>query len=182
MQLVTAQGPEAERADGRGGWCFSDQAFYRDALVVSFVLFFGSILVGLVIVTTVPRVLNLAIRPDKVYRLYGFHDWLHRWIARLTNAKFLSNFVGDTSWIVSYLRAIGYNLGKIVQTGANFGVNVKHESPYLSSVGTGTMVADALSMMNAEFSSTSFRLSRTFIGEHNFLGNGIAYPPQRQDG
>ena len=30
----------------------------------------------------------------------------------------------------------------------------------LSSVGSGTMVADALSMMNAEFSSTSFRLSR----------------------
>jgi non-ribosomal peptide synthetase-like protein len=96
---------------------------------------------------------------------------------RLTNAKVLSNLVGDTSWIVYYLRAIGYDLGKIVQTGANFGGQVKHESPYLSSIGTGTMVADALSMMNAEFSSTSFRLSWTFIGEHNFLGNGIAYPP-----
>jgi non-ribosomal peptide synthetase-like protein len=89
----------------------------------------------------------------------------------------LSNLVGDTSWIVYYLRAIGYDLGKIVQTGSNFGGNVKHESPYLSSIGTGTMVADALSMMNAEFSSTSFRLSWTFIGERNFLGNGIAYPP-----
>ena len=33
--------------------------FYRDALVVSFVLFFGSILVGFVIVMTVPRLLNL---------------------------------------------------------------------------------------------------------------------------
>ena len=128
-----------------------------------------------------PRCSTSLIRPYKVYRLYGFYYGVHRWIVRLTNAKVLSNLVGDTSWIVYYLRAIGYDLGKIVQTGSNFGGQVKHESPYLSSIGTGTMVADALSMMNAEFSSTSFRLSWTFIGEHNFLGNGIAYPPQRQD-
>ena len=149
---------------------------------MSFVLFFGSVLTGFVIVTTVPRLLNLAIRPDKVYRLYGFHYGIHRWIVRLTNAKFLSNLVGDTSWIVYYLRGIGYDLGKIVQTGANFGGQVKHESPYLSSIGTGTMVADALSMMNAEFSATTFRLSRASIGKHNYLGNGIAYPPRGRTG
>ena len=126
---------------------------------MSSVLYFGSLLVGFVIVTTVPRLLNLVIRPYTVYRLYGFYYGLHRLIARLTNAKVLSGLVGDSSWIVHYLRGIGYDLGKIVQTGANFGGMVKHESPYLSSIGTGTMVADALSMMNAEFSSTSFRLS-----------------------
>ena len=167
-------------AEGTGA--FTSSMFYRDALVVSIVLFFGSLLAGLVIVMTVPRLLNLLIRPDKVYRLYGFHYGVHRWIVRLTNAKVLSNLVGDSSWIVYYLRGIGYDLGKIVQTGANFGGNVKHESPYLSSVGTGTMVADALSMMNAEFSTTSFRLSRVSIGAHNFLGNGIAYPPQGRTG
>ena len=43
-----------------------------------------------------------------------------------------------------YLRGIGYDLGKIVQTGANFGGNVKHESPYLSSIGSGTMVEQTL--------------------------------------
>jgi len=155
---------------------FTNWTFYRDALVVSLVLYLGSLLVGFVIVTTVPRLLNLLIRPYTVYRLYGFYYGLHRLIARLTNAKALSGLVGDTSWIVHYLRGIGYDLGKIVQTGANFGGMVKHESPYLSSIGTGTMVADALSMMNAEFSSTSFRLSWTFIGERNFLGNGIVYP------
>jgi len=175
--LLLVKVPKLSELVGEGAGAFTDWWFYRDALVVSFVLFFGSILVGLVIVTTVPRLLNLLIRPYKVYRLYGFYYGVHRWIVRLTNAKVLSNLVGDTSWIVFYLRAIGYDLGKIVQTGANFGGNVKHESPYLSSIGTGTMVADALSMMNAEFSSTSFRLSWTFIGEHNFLGNGIAYPP-----
>jgi non-ribosomal peptide synthetase-like protein len=126
--------------------------------------------------------LNLLIRPNKVYRLYGFHYGVHRWIVRLTNAKVLSNLVGDSSWIVYYLRGIGYDLGKIIQTGSNFGGNVKHESPYLSSIGTGTMVADALSMMNAEFSNTTFRLSRVSIGERNYLGNGIAYPPRGKTG
>ena len=129
-----------------------------------------------------PAAAQPRLKPDRVYRLYGFHYGVHRWIVRLTNAKFLSNLVGDSSWIVHYLRGIGYDLGKIVQTGANFGGQVKHESPYLSSVGSGTMVADALSMMNAEFSSTSFRLSRTSIGARNFLGNGIAYPPRGRTG
>src|SRR5439155_21685724 len=43
-------------------------------------------------------------------------------------------------------------------------------------VGSGTMVADGLSIVNADFSGTSFRVSRATIGPHNFLGNNIAYP------
>jgi non-ribosomal peptide synthetase-like protein len=38
------------------------------------------------------------------------------------------------------------------------------------------MVADGLSLMNADFSSTSFQVSRVAIGPHNFVGNNIAYP------
>jgi non-ribosomal peptide synthetase-like protein len=174
--LLLLKVPRLNELMGDESSAFTSWTFYRDALAVSSVLYFGSILVGFVIVMAVPRLLNLLIRPYTVYRLYGFYYGLHRLIARLTNAKALSGLVGDTSWIVYYLRGIGYDLGKIVQTGANFGGQVKHESPYLSSIGTGTMVADALSMMNAEFSSTSFRLSWTFIGERNFLGNGIVYP------
>jgi len=139
--------PRLSELMAEGAGAFTSWTFYRDALVVSLVLYFGSILAGFVIVTTVPRLLNLLIRPDKVYRLYGFHYGIHRLIVRLTNAKVLSNLVGDSSWIVHYLRGIGYDLGKIVQTGANFGGQVKHESPFLSSIGTGTMVADALSMI-----------------------------------
>ena len=158
------------------GASFTSSTFYRDALAASFVLFFGSVLAGFFIVMTVPRLLNLFIRPYRVYRLYSFHYGIHRWIVRFSNVKFLSNLVGDSSWIVHYLRGIGYDLGKIVQTGANFGGNIKHESPFLSSIGSGTMVADAWSMMNAEFSTTSFRLFRASIGARNFLGNGVAYP------
>src|ERR1700761_627942 len=62
------------------------------------------------------------------------------------------------------------------QTGSNFGMDVKHEVPGLSRVGAGTMVSDGLSFVNAEFSSTSFRVLPTTIGQRNFLGNGIVYP------
>ena len=53
--------------------------------------------------------------------------------------------------------------------------------PTLSVVGTGTMVSDGLSMINAEFSSSSFRVVPAVIGTRNFLGNGIAYPAGRPD-
>ena len=53
---------------------------------------------------------------------------------------------------------------------------MQHENPFLSAVGSGTMVADGLSIMNADYSSTSFRVSRVAIGPRNFLGNHIAYP------
>ena len=157
-------------------------SFYLEALAGSFVLLFGGLLVGLLVVGIVPRLLNLAIEPDKVYPLYGIHYFLHRTIARLTNVKIFTYLFGDSSSIVYYLRYIGYNLGKVEQTGSNFGTGVVHESPYLSSVGSGTVVADGLSINNADYSSTSFRVSQTTIGAHNFLGNHIAYPSQGKTG
>jgi non-ribosomal peptide synthetase-like protein len=101
----------------------------------------------------------------------------------VTNSKFFTYLFGDSSYIVGYLRWIGYDMRRpIQQTGSNFGTMVTHESPYLSSIGSGTMVADGLSMMNADFSSTSFRVSRVMVGSHNFLGNSIAYPAQARTG
>jgi non-ribosomal peptide synthetase-like protein len=157
-------------------------SFYREALVASFVLLFGGLIVGLLIVGIVPRLLNLAIEPNKVYPLYGIHYLLHRTIARRTNVKIFMYLFGDSSYVVHYLRYLGYNLNKVVQTGSNFGTGVVHESPYLSSVGSGTVVADGLSINNADYSSTSFRVSQTTIGAHNFLGNNIAYPSQGKTG
>jgi non-ribosomal peptide synthetase-like protein len=161
---------------------FTSWTFYRDVLAVSFVLFFGSVLAGLLVMVTVPRVLNLAVKPDKVYPLYGFHYWAHRTIARMTNSKFFTHLFGDSSYIVHFLRSLGYGLFQAEQTGSNFGTAVKHESPYLSSVGSGTVVADGLSIMNADFSSSSFRVSQVSIGARNFLGNRIAYPSQGRTG
>ncbi|MDQ1025300.1 non-ribosomal peptide synthetase-like protein [Streptomyces umbrinus] len=150
--------------------------FYAEALGLSLALFVVFILIGFATVSVLPRLLNQILEPDRVYPLYGFHYSVQRAVARLTNVKFFKWLCGDSSYIVHYLRALGYDLSHVEQTGSNFGTEVGHETPYLATVGSGTMVADGLSIMNAEFSGTSFRVTRTSIGAHNFLGNHIAYP------
>ena len=157
-------------------------AFYVHALVVSLVLFFGGLIFAFFFVMIVPRLLNLGMTPDKVYPLYGFHYVLHRTIARMTNLKALTYLFGDSSYIVNYLQRLGYHFWRPIQTGSNFGQMVKHDNPYLSTIGRGTMVADGLSIINADFSSTSFCVSPVTIGPHNFLGNSIAYPAQGKTG
>lgn len=161
---------------------FTSPDLYIDALILSFVLFFGFVVVGLAVLFTVPRLLNLLVKPDKVYPLYGFHYSTHRAIARMTNIKFFTWLFGDSSAVVHYLRGLGYDLSRVEQTGSNFGTEVQHETPYLCSVGSGTMVADGLSLINADYSSTSFRVSRASIGPDNFLGNNIAYPSGARTG
>jgi non-ribosomal peptide synthetase-like protein len=168
--------PSLARLLDPGSAAITSGQLYIDALVLSLVLFVGAMLVGALLVGPVPRLLNRVITPDKDYPLYGFHYGVHRTIARITNLKSFMHLFGDSSYIVHYLRYLGYDLSQVEQTGSNFGTQVAHETPYLASIGSGTMVADGLSIMNADFSSTSFRLSRVSIGPHNFLGNGIAYP------
>jgi non-ribosomal peptide synthetase-like protein len=167
---------------GPGHHTLTSAGFYRAALVSSLVLFFGGVLVGLGYVVTVPRVLNLVLKPDTVYPLYGFRFLIQQIIARTTNSRFFTFLFGDSSAIVYYLRALGYDLSHVVQTGSNFGMAVRQDTPYLSAVGSGTMVSDGLSIVNAHFSNTSFRVSRASIGPHNFLGNNIAYPSQGRTG
>jgi len=140
-------------------------------------IYIGSIIVGLVMVVTLPRLLNLFLRPDHDYPLYGFHYFIHRSIERLSNVKFYNELFGDSSYIVHYLRAIGYRFLGMVQTGSNFGMAQRHENPFLCEIGKGSMVSDGLLMLNAEISTASFRLSRVRIGAQSFLGNAIAFPP-----
>jgi non-ribosomal peptide synthetase-like protein len=149
---------------------------YRDGLLISSALFVGGIAGGLVFVMTVPRVLHRIVTPDAVRPLYGFHYWIHRLIARMTNVRFFMDLFGDSSYVVHYLRALGYDLCRVVQTGSNFGTELSHVTPYLTRVGTGTMVSDSLWILNGDYSSTSFRTSLVSIGERNYLGNGIAFP------
>ncbi|MEU9118039.1 Pls/PosA family non-ribosomal peptide synthetase [Streptomyces sp. NPDC048483] len=182
VAILLAALPQLTAALEPGPTALTGWTFYRDALASSLVLFVGSMVLGLLAVVTVPRLLNRTLTPDKVYPLYGFHYGVHRAIALLTNSKFQTRLFGDSSCIVHYLRRIGYDLSRIEQTGSNFGTEVRHETPFLSSVGTGTMVADGLSLNNADYSSTSFRVSRTSIGAHNFLGNRIAYPTRGRTG
>ncbi|MFF3501711.1 Pls/PosA family non-ribosomal peptide synthetase [Streptomyces sp. NPDC003247] len=174
--MLLTQVPALSDRLGPGAAGLVSPELYIDALVVSSVLFFGCVVVGAAALFAVPRLMNLVIEPDRVYPLYGFHYSTHRAITRITNVKFFKWLFGDSSYIVHYLRGLGYDLSQVEQTGSNFGTEVQHETPYLCSVGSGTMVADGLSIVNADFSSTSFRVSRVSIGPHNFLGNNIAYP------
>ncbi|WP_309069920.1 Pls/PosA family non-ribosomal peptide synthetase [Arthrobacter sp.] len=150
--------------------------FFLDTMLVTLTLFIGGFITGLVVVLTVPRLLNTILKPDTVYPLYGLHYSFQRALARISNIKLYKDVFGDSSYITHYLSALGYNLGKVEQTGSNFGPEVAHESPYLSSVGTGTMVSDGLNLMNADFSSTSFQLKQVRIAPRNFLGNDLTFP------
>lgn len=161
---------------------FTHWSFYLWAMAVSAIVFVGAILGTLLVMGTVPRLLNLALKPGEVYPLYGFHYWVHRAIARLTNIRFFVLLFGDSSYVVHFLRWIGYDLTEVEQTGSNFGGALKHETPFHVSVGTGTMVADGLSVMNAEFSNSSFRLAHASIGPRNFLGNLVAFPAGARTG
>ena len=161
-------GPIAEAMTLRG--------LLTEALILSVVLFFGVALVGLLLVGTVPRVLNLFIKSETVYPLYGFHYWVYRVIAGTSRMRFFTFLFGDSSYIVHYLGWLGYRLSPVAQTGSNFGIEVRQTNPFLCSVGSGTMVADGLELLNDEVSSTSFRVSRASVGPHNFVGNDVIYP------
>src|SRR5215211_3522432 len=151
-------------------------ALLVEAMIFSALLFFGLVFVGLLLSVAVSRALAPLLEPDTVYPLYGFHDAVHRAIARIGSLKFFTFLFGDSSYVVHYLQALGYHLSPVVQTGSNFGIEVNHAHPALSAVGSGTMVADGLILVNDEVSSTSFRVSRVAVGPHNFVGNDVTYP------
>lgn len=145
-------------------------------------IFFSGLIFGLVSVIAAPRVLNLFLKAEKIYPLYGIHYFLHRAIERLSNAKFYNVLFGDSSFIVHYLRAIGYTFKGLVQTGSNFGQSQRHDNPFQCEIGKGTMVSDGLAFLNTDFSTSTFRISKVRIGADNFLGNSIFYPPQGTTG
>lgn len=176
--MLLAEAPRVARF--LSSW--TSEGLVVQVLAASLTVFLGSVLIGVVAAFLLPRLLAVVMVPDKVYPLYGFHYSLHRTVTRLTNLKFFNELFGNSSYVVPYLRRLGYDVSKAEQTGSNFGTEFKHETPYLVSIGRGTMIADGLSLMNAEYSSTSFKLARTSLGAHSFLGNHIAYPARGRTG
>jgi non-ribosomal peptide synthetase-like protein len=160
-----------------GQQALDDPAFYAGHALLASVLFWGGIGVGLAAALTLARLARWALPADRVFRLYGWRWGVQRTVASMTNLRFYTALFGDSSAIVYWLQSLGWNLSKIEQTGSNFGMAVQHEVPGLCAVGTGTMASDGLSMMNAEFSGTSFRVRQVSIGADNFLGNLLFYPP-----
>uniref|UniRef100_UPI0027E34528 Pls/PosA family non-ribosomal peptide synthetase n=1 Tax=Pseudonocardia lacus TaxID=2835865 RepID=UPI0027E34528 len=156
--------------------------FLADVVILSAALYFGGLLLGLLVAATVPRMLAPLVRPGRAYRLYGSAYWALRTVTRMSNSKFFTRVFGDSSYIVGYLRALGYRFLRVEQTGSNFGMTVAHDSPFLCEVGSGTVVADGLTMLNADYSNTSFKVSRVRLGAHSFLGNAIFYPARARVG
>lgn len=156
--------------------------FYRDALMTSMMAFFGAIIVMAAVTATVPRFLSRILKEKQIYPLYGWHYMIKKAVTRLSNVPFFTALFGDSSAIVGYLRFIGYKLAPVEQTGSNFGMIVRHDVPWLCAAGTGTMVSDGLTFMNAEYSAGSFRIKSAAIGPQNFLGNGVVYPADGRTG
>jgi non-ribosomal peptide synthetase-like protein len=151
-------------------------------LTLSLALFFGILLAGLLVVSLVPRVFHRFLRPDRTYVLFGTHYLVYRIVSVFSNVPVYKLLFGDSSYVVYYLKWIGYRLNKIVQTGANFGLDERHDNPFLCDIGSGTMVSDGLTMMNVSMSSSSFKLAKVTIGDHNYLGNNIFYPADSKAG
>ncbi|PNG94425.1 Pls/PosA family non-ribosomal peptide synthetase [Streptomyces malaysiensis] len=150
--------------------------YYADGLEIAAGMVLGLALLGSVLVPVLSRLLSRLLAADTVHPLYGVRFALQRTVVRLANIRFYIFLFGDSSAITHYLKALGYRLAPVEQTGTNFGTMLRHEVPALSRVGTGTMVSDGLSVANTEFSSTSFRTAPVTIGRHNYLGNNIVYP------
>jgi len=165
---------------GAGG--LAKPVFYAEGAALSAALFAGSLLLGAAVVLTVPRLLRRLLVPGRGYPLYGLRHAAHRVIHALSNTPFYLELMGDSSYVVGYLKALGYRLPDFEQTGSNFGADLSHENPFLIEIGRGTMVSDGVSLVNADYSSTSFRLSPLSIGPRNFLGNAIAYPAGARTG
>src|SRR5207253_9878007 len=66
--------------------------------------------------TTLFRSSKPFLKPDTVYPLYGFHDRVHRVITWMTTIRFFVYLFGDSSYIVHYLQALGYQLSPVEQT------------------------------------------------------------------
>ena len=151
-------------------------------LGISAALFFGSIVAALVSVYVIPRLCMLFLKPGVTYPAFGFHYLMQSIILRTSNSEFFCVLFGDSTFITTWMSKVGWNLNKVEQTGSNMGTNQRHDNPFLCNIGSGTMVSDGLSMINTHMSATSFQLAEAKIGENNYLGNDIFYPPNGKTG
>ncbi len=141
-----------------------------------------ALVAGLVVNYAVPRLANRFLEEGKVYPLYGFHHAMQRIVEIAGNSAFFNLMFGDSIYIKSYLRWVGWKIGVGEETGSNFGSEQGQDNPFLCSVGANTVASDALRLGNLTMSSRAFRLGACRIGESNFLGTRIYVPPGARTG
>ena len=142
----------------------------------------GGLALALLLATGVPRLFRRFLEPGKTYSLYGVHYFMQSVTETVSNSRLMNLLFGDSSAIVHYIRAVGWNLNTVVQTGSNFGTNTQHDNPFMCDLGSRTMVSDGLYMINVHKSASSFSLAETRIGDDNYFGNNIYYPPDGKTG
>ncbi len=151
------------------------QALLGTAAVTT-ILFLGSIVVGLVSVTLVPRALQRFVKANQVHPLFGLQYMLARAITRFSNSPRFNIILGDSSLILQYLKLLGFQAKTAVQTGSNFGSDQRHHSPFLCKVEGETIASDGLVFLNNEYSSTSFISREVSLPPSTYIGNFVQVP------
>ncbi len=139
-------------------------------------IFLGGILLELARVVTMPKIYNRFFKPEKAHPLFGFQYFIAQRLTATSNSALLQALFGDSSMIMPYYRALGYDLSEATQTGSNFGVQQRQHSPFLCKFSRNTLVADGLSLLNMDISATSFKLSPIEMPADTYLGNDLHYP------
>jgi non-ribosomal peptide synthetase-like protein len=150
--------------------------------VASLATYLFGIVASLAVTYVVPRLAFTILEPGKTYKLYGVHYWALSLIEGLSNSPAMNLLFGDASFITKYLQFVGWDLGQVKQMGSNFGSMQKCDVPFLTRIGRGTMVSDGLTMINADLTASSFKLSEARLGENNFLGNMVYVPAGARTG
>lgn len=143
---------------------------------------FAGLLILLLAAVSIPRILRPFLQKGRTYSIYSTNHWLQTVASRSSNNRLLNLIFGDSSAVVHYIKALGWNLNTVHQTGSNFGTNQQHDNPLFCEIGSGTMVSDGLSMINMHKSATAFRLDHTKVGARSYLGNNIYFPPDARVG
>ena len=91
-------------------------------------------------------------------------------------SSFYLELTGDSSYVVPYLRALGYRMPDLEQTGSNFGADLEHETPFGIDIGRGTMISDG-----APSSTPTTPAPRSVCPTHRwgrapFWETAVAYP------
>ncbi len=147
------------------------------SLSTSLVLSCAALVALLAFVYVIPRIANRFLEVGRVYPLYGFHDAMRRIVDAVGNSPFLNLLFGDSVFIDSYLRFVGWRLAKGEPTGSNFGCSQRQDNPLLCTVGAGTVASDGLFLGNVAMSSRAFKLGECRVGGRNFLGTDVYVPP-----
>ncbi|HXZ17501.1 MAG TPA: phosphopantetheine-binding protein, partial [Roseiarcus sp.] len=152
------------------------------SLSTSFGLSSAALGASLAMVYAIPRIARPFLEAGRIYPLYGFHDATRRIVDGVGNSAFLNLLFGDSVFIDSYLRFVGWRLAAGEPTGSNFGCSQRQDNPFLCTVGAGTVASDGLFLGNVVMSSRAFKLGECRVGGRNFLGTDIYVPPNARIG